>query len=92
MKQKKNLEPGQRYRGWGWINEFGEFEFSPEETGARVGQMKTVKVGDNYKVSESKKFILLHMKVTKEGKPMDRLQSFLNIVKDVIDILKTYDF
>lgn len=92
MKQKVSLEVGQRYRGWGWINEFGEFEFSPEEKGARLGQVKAVKQGDNFKVSESKKYVLVHMKVEKSGTTVERLQYFLSIVKDIIDILKTYDF
>lgn len=92
MKTKKNLEPGTRYRGWGWVNEYGEFEFSPEDTGARVGQVKVVTEGNKFKVSESKKFVLIHAKIDKTGKPLDRIQSWLQIVKDVIDILKTYDF
>lgn len=92
MKKKLDIVPGQRYRGWGMINDFGEFEFVPEEKGAHEGQIKAVKQGDNWKICESKNFVIINLKVNKEGNALDRIKLFMNKVNDIIGILKDYDF
>ena len=45
---KMNLEPGVKYRGTGWINEYGEFQFQREKKGSKASNLKIVnKEGEN---------------------------------------------
>jgi hypothetical protein len=92
MKQKKDLSPGVRYRGYGFINEYGEFQFEPEDTGSRQGQTKFVVQNENYTVAETSKYVLVRAKIEKEGSNIDRLKKFLNIFNELITIFREYDF
>lgn len=91
MKQKLNLEIGQKYRGYGLLNEFGEFEFIPEETGSRKGQCILFKEGDGWRVSYTKKKILVSLSVRRDQERMDRLKSFIQSMNTLIQILNTYE-
>lgn len=66
MKTKKNLEVGKKYRGYAILNEFGEINFTPEQTGARLGERKIIFEGDNYTVTEAKHVVTLHISVGKQ--------------------------
>jgi len=92
MKTKKDLTPGVRYRGYGFINEYGEFQFEPEDTGSRQGQTKFVVQTENYTVAETSKYVLIRAKVEKEGKSLDRLTKFLKIFNELITVFREYDF
>jgi hypothetical protein len=50
---KMSLEPGVRYRGTGWINEYGEFQFQPEQKGSRPSNLKIVHQEGDYVIYES---------------------------------------
>lgn len=91
MKEKK-LEVGVKYRGYGLLNEFGEFEFVPEDTGSRIGKVKAVTSGDGYSVSSTKKFVLVHLKVERELDKLDRVKKILRLTNILIDIFRKYEF
>lgn len=86
------LEVGKKYKGYGYINEFGEFEFTPEDTGAKAGAICQVKQGANYKVSTTKKLILISLKLEKEQEKMERVKSFLQLTNQILEILHKYAF
>ena len=92
MKQKKDLTPGIRYRGYGFINEYGEFQFEPEDTGSRQGQTKFVVQNEDFTVAETSKYVLVRCKVEKEGTTIDRLKKFIKIFNELISIFRDYDF
>lgn len=92
MKKEKDLKPGIKYRGYGYINTYGEFIFEPEDTGARIGQIKQVTSGDGYSVSTSKKWVLCHIKIERNIGMVSRIKNFLNITNKLITIFKEYDF
>ena len=92
MKQKKDLTPGIRYRGYGFINEYGEFQFEPEDTGSRQGQTKFVVQNEDFTVAETAKYVLVRAKVEKAGTSVDRLKKFLKIFNELISIFRDYDF
>ena len=48
-----SLEPGVRYRGTGWINEYGEFQFQPEQKGSKPSNLKIVHQEGDYVIYES---------------------------------------
>ena len=48
------LEPGKKYRGSFWINEFGQFHCSPEQKGKNPTGMKLVSEGRFHKMFTTK--------------------------------------
>lgn len=92
MKKKLQLVPGVRYKGYALINEYGQIEFDPEDKGAHEGRIKLVKSTDDYTVRESRKYVLLSIKIERKGEVIDRVQAFMKIVNNIISILRGYDF
>lgn len=92
MKTKKKLEVGQWYPGRAMLNEFGELNFVPEETGSRAGVIKAVCQGDGYKVSSTEKFILVHLKFDRGNTILERTRSLMDIFNKLITVFKEYEF
>lgn len=91
MKIKRNLPIGQKVRGYGLLNEYGEFDFIPEQTGSRKGQVTFVKETDSYTISVTKKKILVHMKLEKTN-GLRLVASLMDIVDEIIGELRGYEF
>lgn len=92
MKGKKGqLEVGKRYRGYGVLNEYGEFSFEPENTGSRAGVYKQVAVRDGVRLSQTKDNILVHMKIRKSGSQRDYLRDIMQKVDVLLGLLKEYE-
>lgn len=92
MKTKLELQVGMKYKGYGLLNEFGEFEFIPEQTGSQKGRQKLLKQGDDYTVSTTNKSIVVHMRMDKDGTMLDRLKRFSNLTTEILSIIRDYDF
>lgn len=94
MKEKRELAVGQKIRGYGLLNEYGEFDFIPEQTGSRKGKIKVVKEGDSFKVSTTTNTIqvLISLEKGKTSEKMTLLTDFMNKVNEILLILKDYVF
>lgn len=92
MKTKKGqLEVGKRYKGYGVLNEYGEFSFEPENTGARAGVFKQIATRDGVRVSHTKDNILVYMKIRKGSGIRDYLRIVMQKVDVLLGLLKEYD-
>ena len=89
--QKMTIPVGQKVRGYGLLNEFGEFDFIPEQTGIRQGQQKLVKQGDDYTLTTTKKFIILHVRLNLNN-GLALMKDFMRVVNNVITDFQTYEF
>ena len=65
-KTKEQMVPGKRYRGYGFINEYKEFCFEPEQTGAHEGREKSVCVRDGVRVSATKNLVIVKFNLEKQ--------------------------
>lgn len=83
--------PGKRYRGYGYINEYKEFIFEPENTGARAGAIKQICSRDGVSVAETKNYILIHIKMDKYPDLLKRLGALSKIFNNIINIFKDYE-
>lgn len=90
--KKITFLPGQKVPGYGVLNEFGEFEFTPSQVGSREGAIKVVTSGDNYTLSETSRSLIVHIRFNKEGSTLDRLRNFMNISNTILLKLKDYEF
>ncbi|MBR3380575.1 MAG: hypothetical protein IKG72_10775 [Bacillus sp. (in: Bacteria)] len=91
-KQVRNMVPGQKYRGYGLLNEFGEFEFVPEETGSRKGRVKLVTQGNGYAISMTNKNIIVRININRKGTVLSRYKDLMSKVSEVLERIKEYAF
>lgn len=91
MKKKRVFEVGKKYRGYGFLNEFGEFDFVPEETGSRQGVVKKVKEGANFSVSTTSKYCLVHIRIERPAGGLNGVRKLMLEVDDVIKTILNYD-
>jgi len=91
MKQKMNLEPGKKYPGYGRVNEYGEFDFTPKQTGSRPDAVKTIKEMDGVKVCTTKNLVLVTIKVDKSLDENQKVRDFMSKVNDTLTILNEYE-
>lgn len=89
--KKLQLEPGKKYRGYAFLNEFGQFDFTPENTGAKAGAYKVIRSTENYSIANTKKKIILHISVDKADR-IDLIKNILQVVNQIIGELKNYEF
>lgn len=89
--QKMTLPVGQKIRGYGLVNEFGEFDFIPEQTGIRQGQTKLVKQGENYSITTTKKLVIVHLRLD-AAKGLELIKSFMKTVNEILLDFQKYEF
>lgn len=89
--KKMEMPVGQKVRGYGLLNEYGEFEFIPEQTGLRMGQTKLLKQGDNYTLSTTKKFVIVHVRLDKAN-GMKIIVNLMQAINNVVQTLRNYEF
>lgn len=92
MKKLQNLKQGVKYKGYGIINEYGEFEFIPEQKGSRNGWQKLVKQGDGWTFSSTKNSLVIHINLKREGDSLTRTAEFLKKTSPILNILRDYEF
>ena len=91
MKQVKDMQPGVKYPGYGFINEYGEFQFTPQETGSRKEQKKLVKEDENSSVYRTAKYIILHGKIERRLPMLDRIKAVIELMNNFINTLRNYE-
>lgn len=85
------MTPGKRYKGYGSINEFGEFDFTPAQVGSKPDQKKIVKETDEYTIYETKNFVLTSIRIPKTLDFFKRIKFLLCIVDLLMVDLKKYE-
>lgn len=91
MKKKRDLPVGQKIKGYGLLNEYGEFDFIPEQTGSRQGQVKVVKETANYSISYSKNRVNVNIHMKRQN-GLELMKSYMKIVNEVLFELRSYEF
>lgn len=89
--KKIDFPVGKKVRGYGLINEFGEFDFIPEQTGIKAGQTKLVRQGENYTLSSTKNCLIVHLRLDLKDK-MSMIKEYLKLNSTILDLLRDYDF
>lgn len=91
MKKRVDLKPGVKYKGYGFVNEFGEFEFTPEQTGSRKGQKRFIKTGERFTVCETSQLVIVHISVPKVEPKLRLMKDYMEVVNETLTILKDYE-
>lgn len=91
MKQKQELPVGVKVRGYGLLNEYGEFDFIPEQKGVNAGRVKILHSQPEYTISTTKKKLIVHISVDRGLRQIETLRRYL-IVNDLVFLkLQEYD-
>ena len=90
-KTKEQMIPGRRYRGYGFINEYKEFCFEPEQTGAHEGREKAICVRDGVKVSATKKLVIVKFNLEKEDDKVNYFKKLTKIYNTISNIMQEYE-
>lgn len=85
------MQPGIKYAGYGILNAFHEFQFIPTEVGKNQGRLQIVKQGKGWSVHSTKENIIIHIKIERKDKPLERVNAFLSVYNELIQVLKDYD-
>ena len=85
------MTPGKRYKGYGSINEFGEFDFTPSQVGSKPDQKKIIKETDEYTLYETKNFVLTSIRVPKTLSVFNRILFLLQNVDKIVSEFKKYE-
>lgn len=91
MKQKIDLPVGQKVRGYGLLNEYGEFEFLPEQKGCRRGRLSLMKQADGYSLSSTRQNVIIHICFPK-GDTMTMVKQLTKVMSNIIMDFKEYVF
>lgn len=91
MKVAKDMQPGVKYPGYGFINDYGEFQFTPSEVGSRKEQKKLVKEMNDSSVYKTNKYIIFHCKMERKLSLVDRVKKIVELMNEFIGILRNYE-
>lgn len=93
MKQEfeDSMKVGQKYPGYGVLNAFREFIFIPSQKGANEGKMQLVRQGKAWTIHATRENIVIHVKIPRKDKPLERIQAFLQQQNEIVEVLKEYD-
>lgn len=87
------MEPGKKYKGTAWCNEYGEFNFRAQQKRADGdGNMKLVKEVDDYALYESKNYLKVAVKVKKTTDKVDMIKQFITLARLGITLIRNYKF
>lgn len=90
-KTKEQMIPGKRYRGYGFINEYKEFCFEPEQTGAHEGREKSVCVRDGVRVSATKNLVIVKFNLEKQDDKTAYIKRLVQIYNTISKIIRDYE-
>lgn len=89
--KKFEMPVGQKVKGYGLLNEYGEFDFIPEQKGAREGEVKLIKRGESFTLSSSKNCLIVHMRISK-GNRLDVIKDFCKSINCLMEVFNNYEF
>lgn len=90
-KTKEQMIPGKRYRGYGFINEYKEFCFEPEQTGAHEGREKSVCVRNGVRVSATKNLVIVKFNLEKQEEKSAYIKRLVQIYNTISTIINDYE-
>lgn len=83
---------GVKYKGYGYLNEFGEWHFTPEDTGSRAGQKKLLIECENATVYTTNKKLIIHFSLDKANNKLEMINNLFKVFNNLLNTLREYEF
>lgn len=80
-RQKMTMQPGKKYRGWGFINEYGEVHFEASQPDDNPRRMRLVHTNESCSIYESGDHFRIAIKIRKSSERMDMVRDFLDKIQ-----------
>ena len=88
--RKITMEPGKKYSGYGYINEYGEMHFEPSQPSTTENRLKVVFSTEDYSIYETGNFFKLSMKLKKDGERSMAYKRLLLVFQSALAQLAKY--
>lgn len=90
-RKKMSLSPGVKYKGVGWINEYGQTYFEAYQKGQKPNNMKLIKETGNYSLYESGNYLKISVKIEKHSDKFEMIKTFMSAFQGACVEIKNYD-
>lgn len=91
VRKKMNLVTGVKYKGVGWINEYGQTFFEAYQKGQKPNNMKLIKENELYSLYESGNYLKISVKIEKNTDKTEMIKNFMAAFKAGCVELKNYE-
>ena len=92
--KKLKIEPGKSYRGSAYLNDYGQWVFTPESKGAHADRLKMIFHSPNeyYSIKETKNRLIINVSIPKkQGDISTNLSRLTNSFCKALKKLSQYD-
>lgn len=89
-KQKIKMEPGKKYRGTAYVNEYGEIHFDPSQPSEIENRLKLVYASELFSIYETGKFFKISLKLMKETERSLSYKKLLFTFQSALTKMSTY--
>lgn len=90
-RKKMKLIPGQKYKGTGWVNEYGQTYFEAYQKGEKPNNMKLIKETESFSLYESGNYLKIAVKIEKKDDKFEMIKTFMSAFKGACVELKNYE-
>ena len=90
--KKMNLKPGVKYKGYAYLNEYGEFEFTPAEIGKNQGKKRLLVERESFTVHVTDHVMIIHQRLVLQKENRAILTEYCKQVNELLNILGKYEF
>ena len=91
IKKKFDFPVGKKVKGYGLLNEFGEFDFFPEQTGSHPNSMKVIVDNPNFTIYRCKKKLKVVLNLETSQNRIELFQQFASKYNKVLNFLMNYE-
>lgn len=88
---KDEMKPGIKYRGYGMLNEWKEFYFTPENTGSRAGREKMLYGSQTLKIKKTKNLVIVCANLELQQNKLDYIKAFAEAFNEFTKFIKTHE-
>lgn len=90
-RKKMTLVPGKKYKGVGWVNEYGQHYFEAYQKSESPNNMKLVKETESFSLYESGNFLKIAVKIEKNSDKFEMVKTFMSAFQNACVEIKNYD-
>lgn len=76
-RKKMTLVVGKKYKGYGWVNEYGQTFFEASQPGVNPNNMKLIKETKEFSLYESANFLKIAVKIEKDSDKFEMIRRFM---------------
>lgn len=89
--KKETMQTGVKYRGYGILNEYKEFMFIPENTGAHAGRERVLYENEGFQIKQTKNRIIIRVSLENQSNKLEYIKGFADAFNNFTKFIKTHE-